>query len=213
MAQGRRGGADSYRVLSGGAGDPRLLAGEADPSAGGGVSAPEGSLYLRYTAAAGQAWWKSGAGDTAWTQVGSGGGGFGTSGQTLINTIRAGDVESHDSATPLIVSQFAFDPSEYVLTGCTRSLVFRAVAANGGGVAQTKARVYNLTDGEYVGSGLTFVNAAPTKQQETLTIGAGAGEVDDSEKLYEVHIWVVAPGAGETIELGSAELRMINTIN
>lgn len=139
---------------------------------------------------------------------------FGASTETLINTIRAGDVASHDSATPLVVSQFAFDPSEYSLTGAARSLKFRAVAANGGGIAQTKARVYNVTDAEYVGAGLTFTSATPTKQEETLTIGTGTGEVDDAEKVYEVRIWCVSPDAvDDTIELGSAELRLINTIS
>jgi hypothetical protein len=137
----------------------------------------------------------------------------GASAEKFVNIIRAGDVASHDSATPMIVSQFAFDPSEYNLTGAARSLVFRAVAANGGGVAQTKARLYSVTDTEYIGAGVTFTTASAAKQEETLTIGSGAGEVDDSEKVYEVHIWVVSPSPGDTIELGSAELRLVNTIN
>ena len=139
---------------------------------------------------------------------------IGATDETLVSTIRAGDVASHDSATPKVVSQFAFDPSEYSLTGATRSLVFRAVAANGGGIAQTKARLYSVTDTEYIGSGVTFTSSSPAKQQETLTIGSGAGQVDDSEKIYEVHIWCVSPDEiDDTIELGSAELRMINTIS
>ncbi len=139
--------------------------------------------------------------------------GFGRSGEKLVDTIRAGDVASNASATPQVVSQFAFDPSEYLLSSCNRSLVFRAVAANGGGVAETKARLYSVTDAEYIGAGITFTSSSPTKQQETLTIGAGAGEVDDSEKVYEAHIWVVAPDlVDDTIELGSAELRLVNTV-
>jgi len=138
----------------------------------------------------------------------------GQTAQKYVNTIRAGDIASHDSATPMVVSQFAFNPSEYSLAGVTRSLVFRAVAANGGGVAETKARLYSVTDTEYIGTGLTFTASSPTKQEETLTIGAGAGEVDDSEKIYEVHIWVVSPDTvDDTIELGSAELRLVNTID
>jgi hypothetical protein len=69
MSTGRRGGADSYIVISGGAGDPELLAGTVDPSAGGGVVAPEGSIYCRYAAAAGEFWLKTGAAATAWTQI------------------------------------------------------------------------------------------------------------------------------------------------
>ena len=69
MAEGRRGGANSYRVISGGAGDPLVLAGTADPTAGGGVAAPEGSFYMRYVAAGGECYLKTGAADTAWTKI------------------------------------------------------------------------------------------------------------------------------------------------
>lgn len=63
----RRGGVDQVAVISGGAGDPLVLAGTADPSVGGGVAAPEGSTYMRYVAAAGELWVKTGAASTAWT--------------------------------------------------------------------------------------------------------------------------------------------------
>jgi hypothetical protein len=43
------------------------MAGTADPSAGGGVAAPEGSIYLRFVATAGELYVKEGAADTAWT--------------------------------------------------------------------------------------------------------------------------------------------------
>ncbi len=59
---------------SGGASDPTLQASTVDPSAAGGVSAPEGSLLMRFVATAGEVWFKDGAADTAWTQVGTGGG-------------------------------------------------------------------------------------------------------------------------------------------
>ena len=74
MAQGRRGGADSYEVISGGAGNPLVLGGTADPSAGGGVAAPEGSFYMRYVAAGGQCYLKTGAAATAWEALSTGGG-------------------------------------------------------------------------------------------------------------------------------------------
>lgn len=63
-------------VVSGGAGDPQVLAGTVDPSAGGGVAAAEGSFYMRYAAGSGQDWIKVGAAATAWIQIGSGGGKF-----------------------------------------------------------------------------------------------------------------------------------------
>jgi hypothetical protein len=56
-------------LVSGGAGDPLLLAGTADPSAGAGLAAPEGSLYYRFGAGAGQTWYKEGAANTAWQQL------------------------------------------------------------------------------------------------------------------------------------------------
>lgn len=47
-----------------------LIQDTVDPSAGGGVAAPVGSFYLR--SGTGQAWLKTGAGDTAWTQLATG---------------------------------------------------------------------------------------------------------------------------------------------
>lgn len=44
-----------------------LVAGSADPTAGGGVAATMPALYFRTTGGAGTIYWKSGAGDTAWT--------------------------------------------------------------------------------------------------------------------------------------------------
>jgi hypothetical protein len=144
---------------------------------------------------------------------GGAGGGVGGAGEKFIDTIRAGDTESHTTSTPLVVSQFQFDPSEYALTGATKSIVFRVVAAVNSGSATAKAQLYNLTDGEYIGSGVTFNSETPAKAEETLTVGAGAGEVDNSAKIYEARIWVTSEGDGDEIELGSAEIRVINTID
>jgi hypothetical protein len=52
--------------------DANVLSGTVDPSAGGGVAAPEGSIFLRSN---GSAYVKTGAGDTAWTLVQAGAGG------------------------------------------------------------------------------------------------------------------------------------------
>lgn len=69
MSTSRRGGVDNVILISGGAGDPEVLAGTADPTAGGGVAAPEGSLYLRYAAGSGALYVKTGAADTAWNSL------------------------------------------------------------------------------------------------------------------------------------------------
>jgi hypothetical protein len=68
--EARRGGVDRVTVISGGAANPIMLAGTVDPSAGGGVAAPEGSLFMRYVAAGGEQWKKTGVAATAWTKVG-----------------------------------------------------------------------------------------------------------------------------------------------
>jgi len=141
------------------------------------------------------------------------GGGIGAAAETLINVVRLGEGESHDSDTPLIVAQSEFNPLDYVMTGTTRSLKFRAVAANGGGVASTNVRLYSVTDSETIAT-LNFTAATPTAKEVALVEGAGAGEIDLASKLYEVRIWVVAPDlTDDTIELGSAEIQVINTID
>jgi hypothetical protein len=140
--------------------------------------------------------------------------GPGQTADTVVISIRGGDAESHNSETPKVVSQFEFDPGMYELGNSTLSLKFVAVAGNGVGGLTTHARLYNLTDAEYVGSGLSFTLVDPTKLEETLTIGSGAGQIKEASKLYEIRIWVDSPvNPEDAIELGSAELRVINTVN
>lgn len=69
---------EDYEVVSGGASDPKLTAGTVDPTLGGGVAAAEGSMYLRFQAGTGEAYLKTGVGNTDWTQVTAGGGGAST---------------------------------------------------------------------------------------------------------------------------------------
>lgn len=66
---------NEFVAVSGGASDPEIKAGTVDPSAGGGVTAPEGSIFLRFQAGTGEAWLKSSTGNTDWTQIISGSGG------------------------------------------------------------------------------------------------------------------------------------------
>ena len=138
---------------------------------------------------------------------------LGAASEALLRAMRVGDTASHDSSTPLIVSQFSFDPTPYVLTPTALSIKFAAVAGNGAAGINTMARLYNLTDGEYVGVGVSFTSQTPTLAEETLTVGAAAGNIKPSAKVYEVRIWVVAPSdPSHTINLGSAELRVFSSI-
>jgi len=50
-------------------------------------------------------------------------------------------------------------------------------------------------------------------QTSALTIGAAAGQIKNAARIYEVHIWLDTPlGPSSTIELGSVEMTVINTI-
>jgi hypothetical protein len=90
---------DSIEVVSGGAANPKFVAGTADPT--GGLAAPEGSIFLRYVASNGRAYVKSGPGDTDWSLILAGAGGstldaaydFGGAGAGRIITADAGAVQ------------------------------------------------------------------------------------------------------------------------
>jgi hypothetical protein len=123
-----------------------------------------------------------------------------------------GDQESYGSTTPEIIHTFSFDPSERLLTGATLTLNFRGVAANGSTGYTSHAKLRNLTDSDDI-STLNFSTMSMVLQTSVLTIGSGAGEIKNAARIYEVHIWVEAPlGPLSTIELGSVELMVINTI-
>ena len=137
----------------------------------------------------------------------------GAAGQKLVDIIPCGGSVSYDSDTALITGQFEFDPNDHAMEGATLSLTFRAMGSNGQSPLTTNVQLYSLTDAEQIAL-LQFVDTTtPGKQEVALTIGAGAGEIDSAPKIYEVRIWVTAPGdPADTIELGSAELRVVNTI-
>ncbi len=125
-----------------------------------------------------------------------------------LGTIWAGGRESHDSdVTPLIVGAFAFTPTIY-LPDLT-SLVFRAVAANGDVGLTNSVILFNVTDSETVAT-LDFTSTSIAKDEVTLTLGSGVGEIDTPEHIYEVRIILGAPPApSDTIELYSTELRVL----
>ena len=133
--------------------------------------------------------------------------------QTLLNIVPCGGPASHASATPLIVKQFEFDPSQYAMEAAVLSLVLRATAANGVSPLTTNVQLFNVTHADLVAQ-LQFIDTTtPGKQEIALAIGAGGGQVDNSAKIYEIRVFVDAPsGPSDTIELGSVELRVTNTI-
>lgn len=134
------------------------------------------------------------------------------SGQKEFSFVWGGGRETHNSDTPLIVGGFALNPSIYTIAGATLSIAFRALAANGDPAITTHAVLYSVTDAEVI-SDLPFTTTSIVKDEAVLVIGSGAGQVDNSEKIYEVRIYLGAPSGGPThnIELYSCEVRVVNT--
>ncbi len=78
MSSARQGGVNSVILISGGAGNPISTAGVDDPTTGGGVAADEGSIFHRFATNAGEAYLKTGSGDTDWTIISTTAGGSST---------------------------------------------------------------------------------------------------------------------------------------
>ena len=131
---------------------------------------------------------------------------------TLI--LPAGDRRSHNSNTPLVVGAVAFNPNDVPGSPIVK---FRAVFACGTSPLTVHVKLHNISDGEDVtGADLTLVDTTATTKVESaaLTIGAAAGNIKNSEKIYEVQIFLDSAPADpetETIELYSAELRITRT--
>ena len=118
---------------------------------------------------------------------------------------------SHDATTPLVVGGAAFNPLDHDKPGFTRTLSFRAVAANGDVGITTFVKLVNVSDGDQVAS-LSFTTTSQAKDEVTLTEGVGVGQIDLVEKIYEVRIGLdVAPiNPTETVELYGAEIRVLS---
>jgi hypothetical protein len=120
--------------------------------------------------------------------------------------------ESHDSVTPLVSGGVAFNPADYDKAGYTKTMTFRAVAANGDIGMTTSVILYNVTDSDTIDT-LSFTSTTPAKDEVVLVEGSGAGQIDLVEKIYEVRIALTVPPGGptETVELYGAEIIVVNT--
>lgn len=159
-------------------------------------------------------YWRNGAAsvDGVPSTLFAGGGGGGGASPTLNEIVKLATRESHNDVTPLVVGGDAFNPNDYTSSGYAKVLSFRAVVANGDTGMTTHAILYNLTDGDPI-STLSFTSTTPTKAQATLALGSGSGQIDLSEKFYEVRIALTATPGGptNTIELYGAEILVVNT--
>jgi hypothetical protein len=121
---------------------------------------------------------------------------------------------TYGATTPRVVGAFAFNPSDYTVNGTLPTLAFRVLAANGVAALTNSVQLYNLTDSAVVTT-LNFTITSTVKQSTALTIGGGAGQVPNSEKIYEVRIFLGADPGGnplKTIELYSAHLVATNVL-
>jgi hypothetical protein len=141
-------------------------------------------------------------------------GGSSLSGTIVSHPISGADRATYGSTTPRVVGSFSFNPSDYIVKGALPSLSFRALAANGVSSLTNSVQLYNLTDAIAVAT-LNFTNTTTVKQAVSLVIGGGAGQVPNSEKVYEVRIYLGANPLGDplkTIELYSAHLVATSTL-
>jgi hypothetical protein len=134
------------------------------------------------------------------------------SGTSIIEIVKMATRESHGSNTALVVGGDAFNPTTYDKPGTLKTMVFRAVAANGDIGLSNTVMLYSVTDSEPIAT-LTFTSTTTTKMEAVLTQGTGAGQVDPVEKIYEVRIALGAPSGGptHTIELYAAEIIVTST--
>lgn len=131
---------------------------------------------------------------------------------TQIEIVNLANRTSNGSVTPLVAGGAAFNPALHDKPGFTKLMQFRAVSANGETGITTSVTLWNVTDGEEVAA-LSFTTTAQAKDEVVLVEGAGAGEVDSVEKIYEVRIFLDASPGGptETVELYEAEIRVTST--
>jgi hypothetical protein len=115
---------------------------------------------------------------------------------------------SHNSATPLVVGQFNFNPLTFNLNTSKLQFIFRGVAVNGASGISTHLVLYNFTDSEVVAN-LNFTSDTLTTLFSAATISNGAGAIKLGNRLYEVRMFVDSPTLPtHTINLGGAEVEV-----
>jgi hypothetical protein len=139
-------------------------------------------------------------------------GGIGATGDKVTIPLSCGSSTSYNSDTHLIVHQFELNPSDYSITGTTKTMRFRAVAAIGY-TATGNVRLTNVTDSETVAT-LTFTSTTPAFSDAALTIGSSSGNIKTSSKVYQVEVWVTSPSnPADSVELGGSYIQITHTVN
>lgn len=125
---------------------------------------------------------------------------------TTIRTLELNQVV--DAVTGLIsVGQFSFYPAAY---GTGKEFQFETVMSVSDVARTATVLLYNLTDGEIVtGTTLTTNSLEPTEKiSGALTIGAVAGDLQNTRKRYEIRFSIDGTIITELAFLGSAIMRI-----
>lgn len=138
---------------------------------------------------------------------------FGAASQMIQTSLALSAQDSYADTLPKIQRTLAVDPSEFVITGTTRSLQLRVTAAIGGPTLPGQVQLINETDADDVVATLTFDTATQTEKIAPIVIGGGAGQMPDASRIYRFEISVPSgPTGSDSLELGSAELRLRNIL-
>lgn len=124
----------------------------------------------------------------------------------ILRIVPAGGVATNDTATPLIVSAFAFAPSSYG----SPNLTFRAVVSTGNNAVTCHVKLRDITTGVDIVDFSVTNQTTEAKVEQVLTTGTpGTNVISTAEKVYEVSIYVDSPTIPtDLVQLYSAEIRV-----
>jgi len=116
--------------------------------------------------------------------------------------------QSQDAVSgTLAVGRFAFNPTDWAAT----TFYFGAVFSVTNALQTGTVLLYNVTDGEVVtGATLTTSSLPPVKQESAaLTVGVAAGNLKNTEKIYEIRLSITGALPTDVINLGTAYMLMM----
>lgn len=104
--------------------------------------------------------------------------------------ILASDLLVSSNDYTVVAAQFTLNGSDF---SSSLTWTFNMIAAIVQHAGTAEARLYNLSDQEYVTNAtITTTNSAPTSvQSPTLVVGSASGNIKDTEKIYEVRLRTV----------------------
>jgi len=113
------------------------------------------------------------------------------------------DTESVDGPTALkAVGQFSMNAGNF---GSSTTFRFSSTFQVSDAALTGTVTLYNLTDAEVVAS-FTTSATSPQNQVALLTLGAAAGNLKISPKIYEIRMSVTGGGPTDLLNVGSAML-------